>query len=238
MRHDLARRVSISGWAERPRTGAMPPRPRPRPGGAASAPSRPGRPRCGRSRCARGTRGVRGAGRRGVPRPPALRLEPIQQALPDRYALDPAGHPDPVAKPRDRLRLRVGLRPEAVVHVGHQSERERGPEHAGASRSATDEPAQTARRRVRRHGASRDGEWCPGRRATRLVTMVTLGLQAHPHLAVLEVLLLPDRHRLLQGIDGEAAGLEGLAAVARTPRSSRWTPRSRGGRCDARGRCG
>src|ERR1700730_7970266 len=52
-------------------------------------------------------------------------------------------------------------------------------------------------------------------RATRLVTMVTLGLQAHPHLAVLEVLLLPDRHRLLQGIDGEAAGLEGLAAVGR-----------------------
>src|SRR5258708_26651325 len=57
-----------------------------------------------------------------------------------------------------------------------------------------------------------------GTRATRLVTMVTLGLQAHPHLAVLEVLLLPDRHRLLQGIDGEAAGLEGFAAVGRGDR--------------------
>src|SRR5260370_38127403 len=55
-------------------------------------------------------------------------------------------------------------------------------------------------------------------RATRLVTMVLLGLQAHPHLAVLEVLLLPDRPRLLQGIDGEAAGLEGLAAVGRGDR--------------------
>src|SRR6266853_5217745 len=55
-------------------------------------------------------------------------------------------------------------------------------------------------------------------RATRLVTMVTLGLQAHPHLAVLEGLLLPDRHRLLQGIDGEATGLEGFAAVRRGDR--------------------
>src|SRR5260370_20182468 len=55
-------------------------------------------------------------------------------------------------------------------------------------------------------------------RATRLVTMVTLGLQAHPHLAVLEGLLLPDRHRPLQGIDGEATGLEGFAAVRRGDR--------------------
>src|SRR5260370_7377691 len=55
-------------------------------------------------------------------------------------------------------------------------------------------------------------------RATRLVTMVTLGLQAHPHLAVLEGLLLPDRHRLLQGIDGETTGLEGFAAVRRGDR--------------------
>src|SRR6185295_3309881 len=55
-------------------------------------------------------------------------------------------------------------------------------------------------------------------RATRLVTMLTLGLQTHPHLAVLEVLLLPDRHRLLEGIDGEATGLEGLAAVGRGDR--------------------
>src|SRR5713101_1162151 len=43
-------------------------------------------------------------------------------------------------------------------------------------------------------------------------------LQPYPDLAVLEVLLLPDRHRLLQGIDGEAAGLEGLAAVGRGDR--------------------
>src|SRR5260370_40192795 len=55
-------------------------------------------------------------------------------------------------------------------------------------------------------------------RATRLVTMVTLCLEAHPRLAVLEVLLLPDRHRLLQGIDGEAAGLEGFATVRRGDR--------------------
>src|SRR5689334_6723243 len=55
-------------------------------------------------------------------------------------------------------------------------------------------------------------------RSTRLVAMVTLRLQPHPHLAVLEVLLLPDRHRLLQGIDREAAGLEGGAAVRRGDR--------------------
>src|SRR5216684_6703196 len=43
-------------------------------------------------------------------------------------------------------------------------------------------------------------------------------LQPYPDLAVLEVLLLPDRHRLLQGVDGEAAGLESLGAMGRRHR--------------------
>src|SRR4030095_1197050 len=45
----------------------------------------------------------------------------------------------------------------------------------------------------------------------KLGAMITL--EADPDLAVLEVLLLPDRDRLLQGVDGEAARLEGLAAM-------------------------
>src|SRR2546427_6654657 len=38
-------------------------------------------------------------------------------------------------------------------------------------------------------------------------------LQAHPDLAVLEVLLLPHRNGALEGVDRIAAGLEGVAAV-------------------------
>src|SRR6266850_6932534 len=52
-------------------------------------------------------------------------------------------------------------------------------------------------------------------RTTRLVAVLTLRLQSDPDLAVLEVLLLPDRHRLLQRVDGEAARLEGLGAMGR-----------------------
>ncbi len=48
-----------------------------------------------------------------------------------------------------------------------------------------------------------------------VVAVVTFRLQSHPHLAVLEVFLLPHRHRLLERVDGEVAGLEGLAAVRR-----------------------
>src|SRR5690242_5295664 len=55
-------------------------------------------------------------------------------------------------------------------------------------------------------------------RGTRLVAIVTLRLQPHPYLAVLEVLLLPDRHRLLQGVDREAAGVEGRTPVRRGDR--------------------
>src|SRR4029450_10213961 len=50
----------------------------------------------------------------------------------------------------------------------------------------------------------------------RLLAMITL--QADPDLAVLEVLLLPDRYRLLQRVDREAAGLEGFAAMGRGDR--------------------
>src|SRR5439155_4765169 len=38
-------------------------------------------------------------------------------------------------------------------------------------------------------------------------------LEPHPDLAVLEVLLLPHRHRALERVDRVAAGLEGIAAV-------------------------
>src|SRR5215470_478162 len=48
-------------------------------------------------------------------------------------------------------------------------------------------------------------------RSERLLPMVTL--QPDPHLAVLEVLLLPDRHRLLERVDREAARLEGFPAM-------------------------
>src|SRR5882672_1627451 len=45
-------------------------------------------------------------------------------------------------------------------------------------------------------------------------TSATLtSLQAHPDLAVLEVLLLPHRDGALEGVDRVAARLEGLAAV-------------------------
>src|SRR4029450_12236488 len=50
----------------------------------------------------------------------------------------------------------------------------------------------------------------------RLLAMVTL--QADPDLAVLEVLLLPDRHRLFQRVDRETARLEGFAAMGRGDR--------------------
>src|SRR5258706_7945716 len=40
-------------------------------------------------------------------------------------------------------------------------------------------------------------------------------LQPDPDLAILEVLLLPDRHRLLQRVDGEAARVEGHRAMGR-----------------------
>src|SRR4029450_8787863 len=50
----------------------------------------------------------------------------------------------------------------------------------------------------------------------RLLAMITL--QADPDLAVLEVLPLPDRHRLLHRVDREAAGLEGFAAMGRGDR--------------------
>src|SRR6185295_13330268 len=52
-------------------------------------------------------------------------------------------------------------------------------------------------------------------RTTRLVAVLTLRLQSDPDLAVLEMLLLPDRHRLLERVDGEAARLEGLRAMGR-----------------------
>src|SRR5258706_6623935 len=40
-------------------------------------------------------------------------------------------------------------------------------------------------------------------------------LEPDPDFAILEVLLLPDRHRLLQRIDGEAARVEGHRAMGR-----------------------
>src|SRR5262245_25382496 len=40
-------------------------------------------------------------------------------------------------------------------------------------------------------------------------------LQADPHLAVLEVLLLPHRHDLLQRVDGVRARVEGFASMGR-----------------------
>src|SRR5439155_17671506 len=52
-------------------------------------------------------------------------------------------------------------------------------------------------------------------RSARLSAMLTLRLEPHPDLAVLEVFLLPHRYRLLQRVDGEVARLEGLAAMGR-----------------------
>src|SRR6266850_7798374 len=40
-------------------------------------------------------------------------------------------------------------------------------------------------------------------------------LEPDPDFAILEVLLLPDRHRLLQRVDGEAARVEGHRAMGR-----------------------
>src|SRR5262245_30085815 len=56
------------------------------------------------------------------------------------------------------------------------------------------------------------------RRATamsegRSVTVIAVALQSDPDLAVLEEFLLPDGHRLLEGVDGEPAGLEGLGPM-------------------------
>src|SRR5262245_8297224 len=46
--------------------------------------------------------------------------------------------------------------------------------------------------------------WLRGRR---------LSLKSDPHRAVLEDLALPDRHGLLQAVDGEVARLEGVAPM-------------------------
>src|SRR3990172_317073 len=51
--------------------------------------------------------------------------------------------------------------------------------------------------------------------STNSVPVVTFGLEPDPHLPVLEVFLLPDGDGLLQAVDGEAAGLEGLGPVGR-----------------------
>src|SRR5262245_19178994 len=48
-----------------------------------------------------------------------------------------------------------------------------------------------------------------------LVPVLTLRLEPDPDLAVLEVFLLPHRDGFLQRVDGEVAGLEGLAPVGR-----------------------
>src|SRR5882724_9579319 len=51
--------------------------------------------------------------------------------------------------------------------------------------------------------------------ARRSVSMIAVALQTHPHFAVFEELLLPHRYRLLERVDGEAAGVEGLGPVGR-----------------------
>ena len=163
-----ARRVSIRGLTRSPahrRDAAQPAR--------ARALEQPHQDRLGLvvrgmpGRDARRARGVGRARERGVARPPALRLEPVPgRSLPDRDPLDPAGHSEPLAEPLDRRRLRVRLRAQAVVHVGHrQREIERGREARRARRGARPSPARPRRppRHLRRHGAFRGGEWCPGR---------------------------------------------------------------------------
>src|SRR5262249_36997022 len=56
--------------------------------------------------------------------------------------------------------------------------------------------------------------WRRMKSSTRARSFTSPPLEAHPYLAILEVLFLPDRHRLLQGVDGEFAGVERLASMS------------------------
>src|SRR5262249_61213417 len=66
-------------------------------------------------------------------------------------------------------------------------------------------------KRFRRPRASRGGEGYA--RSARAGATRSAALEPHPDLAVLEVLLLPHRHCLLERVDRVPARLEGVAAV-------------------------
>ena len=106
---------------------------------------------------------------RGVAGPPALRLEPVPGRRPAHHdPLDVARHAETLAESAHAVGFRVGLGTQAVMHVDDgQREAERLPqraEHIEERRPNRRRPRPPPRR-LRRHEASRDGEWSPGRRS-------------------------------------------------------------------------
>ena len=137
--------------------------------------------------------------------------------LPDRDPLEMEGDAEISAQAAGKGRVGIGLRTEPVVNMdgvqrhaklgGEAAEHVEESDGVGAARQATKTTSPLWVIPERRM-ASRAS-------ALRSVPVVTFALEADPDLPVLEVLLLPDGHGLLERVDGEAAGLDGLAPVRR-----------------------
>ena len=162
------------------------------------------------------TRGARE--KRRVPGTPRRGLEPLPgRPAADRDAFEMIRHGQALAEPRHEVGVGLGLGAKPVVDVER-----RGGTGAGAgrarrgdrSRATESAPPETATKTVSPPASIAWRRMVRATRVARLVSVITFRLQAHPDLPVLEVFLLPDRHGPLERVDGEAAGLEGLAAGA------------------------
>src|SRR6266540_4026220 len=90
------------------------------------------------------------------------------------------------------------------------------PREQSTSRRATESaPPETAVKTVSPPWSIPERRMAATASARRSVSVIVVALQAHPHVAVFEELLLPHRQRRLERVDGEAAGVEGLGPVGR-----------------------
>src|SRR6266511_5888092 len=93
------------------------------------------------------------------------------------------------------------------------------PREQSTSRRATESaPPETAVKTVSPPWSIPERRMAATASARRSVSVIAVALPTHPHFAVFEELFLPHRHRLLERVDVEAAGIEGFGPVGRRNR--------------------